>query len=334
MDERHRELAKRMGVEHSERMAALFEMIANDDETDILVALPSTAPALAEKMSRNEQELTQTLHELFLRGLVTPSMKTDPPTYRLTHNVITFHDATALWSGATTEYRDLWREFMDEEWPELSKTLTQAFRPATRIIPVGIAVEAQSRVLAFEDVKEIINNARVVTVTDCPCRLTERKCDKPLEVCLHFDKIADYDLARGVGRELTKAQALDLMRMAEEAGLVHMVTNQHKATQIICNCCTCCCVTMPTVGQQRVNLPDPSRFLARIDADLCSACEACLDRCIFGAIEMTDGPDGEVAVVDPDKCMGCGVCQVTCPEEAISLEDVRSRDFIPERIWR
>jgi len=192
MDERHQELAKRMGMEHSQRMAALFDMIADDYETDILVALPSTAPALAEKLSRNEQELNKTLHGLFMRGLVIPSMKTDPPTYRLTHNVITFHDATALWSGATTEYRDLWREFMDEEWPVLSKTLTQAFRPATRIIPVGIAVEAQSRVLAFEDVKEIIDNARVVTVTDCPCRLTERKCDKPLEVCLHFDELGRY----------------------------------------------------------------------------------------------------------------------------------------------
>jgi len=334
MDERHQELAKRMGMEHSQRMAALFDMIADDYETDILVALPSSAPALAEKLSLNEQELNKTLHGLFMRGLVIPSMKTDPPTYRLTYNVITFHDNTALWSGATTEYRDLWREFMDEEWPVLSKTLTQAFRPATRIIPVGIAVEAQSRVLAFEDVKEIIDNARVVTVTDCPCRLTERKCDKPLEVCLHFDKIAEYDLARNVGRELTKPEALDLMRMAEEAGLVHMVTNQLKATQIICNCCTCCCVTMPTVDQQRVNLPDPSRFRARVDPDLCTACEMCLDQCIFGAIEMTGGEGQDLAVIDADKCMGCGLCQVTCPEEAISLEDVRSQDFIPEKIWQ
>jgi NAD-dependent dihydropyrimidine dehydrogenase PreA subunit len=38
----------------------------------------------------------------------------------------------------------------------------------------------------------------------------------------------------------------------------------------------------------------------------------------------------DTAVVDPEKCMGCGVCLVTCPEEALSLKEVRSEDFIPE----
>jgi electron transport complex protein RnfB len=69
----------------------------------------------------------------------------------------------------------------------------------------------------------------------------------------------------------------------------------------------------------------PSRFEAVVDAELCIACETCLDRCFFDAISMED----DISVVDPDKCMGCGVCTVTCPTEAISLKEVQPEDFVP-----
>ncbi|MFC1895366.1 ATP-binding protein [Thermodesulfobacteriota bacterium] len=333
MDARHTELAKRIGLEHSERIATLFDMIADDFETDLLLALPADAPVLSEQLGRSEQDIAKKLQDLFLRGLVFPSRKTDPPTYRMSRDVIQFHDATALWPGVTVEYRDLWREFMEEEWPKISKTLPEIYgRPMSRVIPVGVSMEPKASVLAFENVKEIIDNARTLTVTDCPCRLTHRKCDKPLEVCLQVGRTAEYNITRGYGRKLTKQEALDVMRQAEEAGLVHMVTNQRSVDHIICNCCSCCCVTMPMVIQHGFNVLDPSRFLARVDTDLCNACETCLDRCIFGAIEMTGGNGQDLASIDPDKCMGCGLCQITCQEEAISLEEVRPQGFVPEKM--
>ena len=46
MDARHTELAKRIGLGHSERIAHLFDWIADDFETDLLLALPANAPAL------------------------------------------------------------------------------------------------------------------------------------------------------------------------------------------------------------------------------------------------------------------------------------------------
>ncbi|MBW1785784.1 MAG: 4Fe-4S binding protein [Deltaproteobacteria bacterium] len=331
MDARHTELAKRIGLGHSERIAHLFDMIADDFETDLLLALPANTPALAEPLNRSEDELSEKLQDLFMRGLVFPSKKTDPPTFRMSRDVIQFHDATALWPGATIEYRNLWRDFMDEEWPEISKTLPEVFgRPINRVIPIGVTLEAKASVLAYEDVKEIIDNARTLAVTDCPCRLTHRKCDSPLEVCLQLDRTAEYNITRGYGRELTKEEALGVMRQAEEAGLVHMVVNQRSVDHIICSCCSCCCVTMPNVIRHGADLLAPSRFEARVDSELCTACETCLDRCIFSAVEMNEEQD--LAVIDPGKCQGCGVCLVTCPTEAISLVEVRPREFIPEKM--
>ena len=72
----------------------------------------------------------------------------------------------------------------------------------------------------------------------------------------------------------------------------------------------------------------PSRFTAIVDAELCSSCEVCLERCYFDAIHM-DG-EGDTASIDGEKCMGCGLCTVTCPEEAISFDEVRPADFVPE----
>jgi heterodisulfide reductase subunit A-like polyferredoxin len=71
----------------------------------------------------------------------------------------------------------------------------------------------------------------------------------------------------------------------------------------------------------------PSRFEAAVDADVCTGCEACLERCYFDALSM-EGEDG-TALVDAGKCMGCGLCLVTCPVDAIEFNEVRPPDFVP-----
>ncbi len=55
---------------------------------------------------------------------------------------------------------------------------------------------------------------------------------------------------------------------------------------------------------------------AKIDADTCTGCGACVDSCPSEAIEMQD----DKAVIVVDKCVDCGVCVDECPVEAISME--------------
>jgi Pyruvate/2-oxoacid:ferredoxin oxidoreductase delta subunit len=59
-----------------------------------------------------------------------------------------------------------------------------------------------------------------------------------------------------------------------------------------------------------------SGFEPRFDADLCTACEACIDRCPAEALTL--GED-DVPVVNLDLCFGCAVCATGCPTEAISM---------------
>jgi len=332
MDARYVELANRIGLGQSERIAGLFQKIADLAEADLLLALPGNAPAMAGKLGRPEGEIAGMLQKLFVKGLVFPSKKTDPPTYKMCRDLVQFHDASILWPDAPQDFLDLWGEFMDVEWPDVAKIFSQMVpRPFTRVIPVGITVQqAKTHVLAFEDIREIVENARNITVTKCTCRLTSHKCDKKLEACIQINKGADYNLARGTGKQLTKQEALDLVRQCEEDGLIHVVINKQDVDQFICNCCPCCCQTMPVLIKHNISVIEPSRFAAQVDPDLCSSCGTCLDRCYFSAITQ-EGED--TAEVNPEKCMGCGLCQVTCPTEAMSMTEVRPRDFVPEKLF-
>ncbi len=66
---------------------------------------------------------------------------------------------------------------------------------------------------------------------------------------------------------------------------------------------------------------------AAINADDCTQCGDCRERCQFHAVS-------EDFVIDPISCEGCGVCAYFCPEKAISFErQVCGEKFISETPW-
>jgi Pyruvate/2-oxoacid:ferredoxin oxidoreductase delta subunit len=334
MDARYEELARRIGLGDSERIPRLFAMLADSDEVELLLALPGDARSLAEKLERPAKDVEGKLQELFVKGVIFPSFKTDPPSYRLARDMIQFHDATILWPQAPREFLDLWQEWTEIEWPPMAEAASRALpQPGMRVIPVGVSVQADGRVLAFEDVKDIIENADNLAVTNCTCRLVAHKCDRALEACLQVNNAASYAVARGTGRQLTKEEALEIVRKAEEEGLIHATFNQRSVSHVICNCCGCCCQFLPVLIEHGIRVVAPSRFQAEVDLDSCNGCELCLDRCYVGSIEMKprDGDEDElVARVEPETCLGCGLCKVVCPTDAIIMEEVRPSDFVPE----
>jgi len=325
----YKELAARIGLGDSEIAPRLFEMLADETDAGLLLAMPATVPELQGKTGIQREALEARIHKLFLKGLVFPSRKTAPPTYRMCRDFVQFHDATILWKEAPREFLDLWQEFMEKEWPEVAARVSRMMpKPFTRVIPVNLSVKAKTHILDFESVSEIVAKAKTLAVTKCTCRLTAKKCDRPLETCIQVNSGAAYAISRGTGRAINAEEALDILGRAEEAGLIHVTMNRHAVDHFICNCCPCCCQTMPILIKGGVRVIDPSRFRAEIDGGLCSGCGACHERCYFGAISGVDG-EGSSCRVEADKCMGCGLCKVTCPEDAIKLVEARPESFVP-----
>ena len=328
IDERYQKLAEKILMGNSEIMPKLFEMIATADEADLLLVLPATVGEAAEKLGKDEGTVQEMLDVLFHKGLVFKKAKPEGTQYRMCRDLMQFHDASILWPEAPREYLDLWQEYMEKEWPDFSELVDKLLpRPVARVVPVSESVDTRQQILAFEDVREIIETESPIAVVNCTCRLTARKCDRPVEICLQVGKAGEYTIDRGTGREIDKEEALRLLRQAEEAGLIHVTMNRSSEFHFICNCCNDCCITFPMLIERRLKLCDPSRFSATVDAELCDACGECLERCYFGALKLDE--ERGVAVVDADECMGCGLCQVVCPLEALSLVVVRDVDFIP-----
>jgi Pyruvate/2-oxoacid:ferredoxin oxidoreductase delta subunit len=249
----------------------------------------------------------------------------------MARDFVQFHDASILWPQAPQAFLDLWQEIMEREWPEMAQKVSQLLpRPFTRVVPVGVAVPVSPQVLSQENVQEIIDKAKTLAVTKCTCRLTAHKCDRPLEVCLQVNKAAEYSLDRGTGRAVSKEEALALLKASEEAGLIHVTMNKNQVDHFLCNCCPCCCQTMPILIKEGIRVIDPSRFQAEVNQENCTACGACLERCYFGALQVNAE---EKTYVIAEKCLGCGLCRVVCPVEAISLKAVRPENFIPEKFF-
>ena len=272
-------------------------------------------------------EVSQRLKEMEQKGLVFVQYEAGkPPQYMATHFAVGFY-----------EYQ------VNKLEPELAHDLDEYFAtffrhdlwqkaPQIRTVPVGESIDAQLAVMDYERAESLVRAQHKFSVAPCVCRqekqLTGDGCDKPLEVCMGFGDGAEFYIRNGWGRVINLAEALAVLKQAEEAGLVLQPSNSKDAA-FICACCGCCCGVLTNVKRH----PKPasimsSAFVAVLDGDLCDGCGICGTRCQMEAIAVDNG----YAALDLDRCIGCGLCVTTCPSEALSLARKPEADqsFVPK----
>lgn len=210
-----------------------------------------------------------------------------------------------------------------------------------RIIPLDKRVEVPDEfVLPSQSVDEIIDKFDEIAVGHCFCRQRQKvlgnpcATDAPVLNCFTFGKSARHTVAQGFSRMVTKEEARQIMREAEEAGLVHKAfhpgSNVSRPETSICNCCKDCCDTLNLWRDGAFPLINSTYYLSVIDPDLCSGCGVCVERCPTDAIRLNDEGTAER---DENSCFGCGVCARFCPEGAISLkEGLRRVMVLPPRL--
>jgi Pyruvate/2-oxoacid:ferredoxin oxidoreductase delta subunit len=324
------QLAVAIGGGDSKTIPAIFEVLTNEDEAKLLLALspPASVQEASEKTGLSAQAIEAMIDPLFRKGLLFKSRKKEEIRYYRVRNVVQFHDATLVAIDPPKEMVDLWKQFTQEEWGEFERKFEEVLPGAVvRVVPVNESIESGSQVLAFDDLEELVNGAEKFAVTPCSCRVADGACGKALEVCLQVNRAADYAIERGTGRELSKQETLEMLRKCGEEGLVHVADNRRSLGHVICNCCDDCCINWASLKTGLGKFVAPSRFRASVEEEDCNGCELCLERCFFDSLKM-DEEDG-VAVIDAEKCMGCGSCQIVCPTEAIRMEVARAEDFIP-----
>ncbi|HSV95979.1 MAG TPA: 4Fe-4S binding protein [Spirochaetota bacterium] len=322
----YHELSRKLMMENSKLLPRIWQAVCSEAEARVVAMLPGTSSELAGRAGMPPAEMEKMLDSLFRKGAVFESVRDGATVYRMPRHVVQFHDATLLWDGAPEEMNGLWVRFMDTEYVELLELVTQVNMPSfMRVIPINRTVDAQSGVLVYEDAARLIEEARSIAVVPCVCRKSQKLCERPVEVCIQLNRGAEYTLKRGTGRQIDRAGALDLLKKAEEAGLVHMVENRAGMGNAICNCCPCCCEMLRYASNAKTaGVLAPSRFIARVDETACTACGECVDICPVRAIECDDD-----AARLGEGCIGCGLCAAACPAGAITLYEARPAGHIP-----
>jgi Na+-translocating ferredoxin:NAD+ oxidoreductase subunit B len=216
------------------------------------------------------------------------------------------------------ELADLFEEYA----PRFVKSLGSLKPALARVIPVNVAVDSKLEILAYEDMRKIIEGSKSFALRECICRkekaLEGHPCSHTLETCLGFSsEEGAFDYFNYSGRIISKEEALQLLEMTEREGLVHATFNVRENHGFVCNCCSCCCGFLRGLKEfQAPYVLTRSNLMASIDHETCSDCGLCAnERCPMQAI----AGDGGNYQVMAERCIGCGVCSLACPTDSIRL---------------
>lgn len=302
----------------------LAELFTEDEArvASVTPFLPQQAGVIGGYAGIGEDEAKLLLEALADRGLVFAREKNGEWGYALLPimpGIFEFPYMKAPKDEKLSRLGALWEKYLLQH----STAISEAGTPFARVVAIQEEVESEPRILTFEKVYELIDQAEILGIAVCACRNAFEHCDGPLEACMLFDETCKFLVERGFGRYITKDEMKQKLREFDQAGLVHNVNNSQDKLQFICNCCRCCCGFMRMARLGGEGFLATSGFQPVLDADLCTGCAVCEERCPMEAIEVVD----DAPVIELAKCIGCGLCVTGCDTDAIEL--VR-REEVPE----
>ena len=162
-----------------------------------------------------------------------------------------------------------------------------------RVMPVMSAIENDTRKASYDEISTLIEKAWAISVGPCSCRRSRRLMGEGCghleeDMCLYLNDNAISFSKNGEHRLITKEEAYEILRRAEDNGLVHEVNQALGFDDVtaICNCCGCSCYALRIAELFRSPNGVSSNFIARVDKDKCVACGQCVENCQTNAVRL------------------------------------------------
>ncbi|MBD9225072.1 MAG: FAD-dependent oxidoreductase [Clostridiales bacterium] len=162
------------------------------------------------------------------------------------------------------------------------------------VIPVEKAIETEQSAIGLEKISYWLDKYDgKYAKSMCSCRASRDKlgegCGDDVENwCIGVGDMADYIVETQRGTYITRDEALEIFKKAEDNGFVHQITNIDGEEKIfgICNCNVNVCNALRT--SQLFNTPNLSRsaYVAAVESEKCVACGRCVEHCPAGAVKL------------------------------------------------
>ena len=318
-----------------DELYALLTEIFTETEAEMFSGMPfvsSFPEEIAEGVGRSVEETLAILESMADKGLITTRERKGRRVYAAIPLIPGIFEFQLMKGGTSERDKKLARLFEDyflvaRKMPRGEGKLPTV--PFSRVIPVEEEIKSGIEVYPYDILSEYVENTEQIAVSTCYCRhhgeLTGDPCDKPKEVCMSFGPGAQFIAERAFGRLVSKKEAREILDRSEEAGLIHCSSNTTDYIDFICNCCDCHCGIVKSLKEQMRNFGSASNYTVEVDADSCSGCELCVDRCPMDALVMRDA----VAERMDERCVGCGLCVSSCDMDALRMANRPERQDPP-----
>ena len=307
-------------------------------EDAALASSLSLAPKSLEEIARengmDEAETKQKLISMVKRGLI--DLKREEGRgfmFHLIPFVVGFYERQN--AKIDKEFAELFEQYYHEAFHR-----TMLAQPSVhRIIPLELTIPVDIDVMPYEKASTYLDQAQSWGVLDCICRVQKRLigqgCSHTVRNCLVFSPRPGAFQKSAEIQSLTREEALEVLAEADREGLVHSINNAQNEVYYVCNCCICSCGVLRGIAEYgSVNSIARSDFYAVVEAERCTGCEVCLDRCAFHALGLADG----YCEVDRESCYGCGLCISACETGALTLVQKSPEELSPppvdDEAWR
>lgn len=292
-------MGSKKGITEEDPRFKLLEKVVTEEMAEVALALEYRvhlkAEEIAKKCGKPVERTRELLWDLAMAGVATIKKEEDGDTFWYETWVPGIFEMVVNNKENVKKYPQIGKAF--DDYGLMRNPVAAGNIPMghglMRVIPIETAINGDTRRASYEEVSKYINEARILSVSDCSCRTSREEMNQGCghlkeDMCIQLGDAAEYYIRTGRGRQITKEEAIDIIQRAERDGLMHQIPNTEGEghTHAICNCCGCSCYAMRAAGMY--NNPDMVR-------------------------------SNYVSTINPEKCVGCGECVEVCPTNAIRL---------------
>lgn len=279
--------------------------ICTDEQAEIALKMgvrkPKTLKQMVKITGMEEKELEEQLEQMSYNGLL--EYNWENPEHEKQYVLPMFVPGSAEFTNMNAaileEHPEMGRFFERMSRLPLEK-ITPMVPPGgagigMHVIPVEKAIDMNNEAISLEKISYWLDKYDgKYAASPCSCRRSRKTYDEgcaddPQDWCIAVGDMADYVVETGKGgRYITKEEALEIFKKAEDNGFVHQITNIDGQNKIfaICNCNVNVCYALRT--SQLFNTPNMSRsaYVAKVTKENCVACGKCVEYCPAGAVKL------------------------------------------------